>query len=59
MAPAAVLQCLCVGGRDVSVCVCVCGWDVSRNACQVCVAVDSLSLIGQVCYIKWMYCTDA
>lgn len=56
MAPAAVLQCLCVGG---GISMCVWGRDVSRDACQVYVAVDSLSLTGQVWYIKWIYCTAA
>lgn len=38
---------------------CVCGWDVSRDACQVYVAVYSLSLAIQVWYTKWIYCTAA
>lgn len=38
--------------RDIS----VCAWaDVSRDACQVYVAVHSLSLAIQVWCTKWMY----
>lgn len=34
----------------------MCVWvDVSRDACQVYVAVHSVSLPVQVCYIKWKY----
>lgn len=52
-APDAVFQCLCVGGGTS-----MCAWaDVSRDACQVYVAVHSLSLAMQVCYTEWKYCT--
>lgn len=48
-APDAVFQCLCVGGGTS-----MCAWaDVSRDACQVYVAVHSLSLAMQVCYTEW------
>lgn len=52
-APDAVFQCLCVGGGTS-----MCAWaDVSRDACQVYVAVHSLSLAMQVCYSEWKCCT--
>lgn len=51
----AVFQCLCVGGGTS-----MCTWaDVSKDACQVYVAVHSLSLTIQVWYAKWIYCTAA